>query len=467
MIGFFPKIYEDELIFSLIARYHTRTGYVRYRFTVDDIYLHRTVKPSIEFVNAYTDDAMSWLTKEMPWSEMIEQHTMLPNYIRFLPKERKLKAFNAMLECNGNYNNLIYIPNIGKRYLRYCPCCSKEDREKYGETYWHRKHQIGKIDICPKHRCYLESTDISMAGRETPMLYDAESVVPEDSEVAMCEDDRQIEFAEYVLSVFDAPLDLDNNQSVGAFLSSRLSDAYRKSGLIRNLDELYSEYVSFFDGFETMSMPQMQKVFNGSLRESYYVSQLAFFEKISVDELAHLPKENNCSEIEELYRKLAVRLDVEYDLVSRIGEEILKYNYEHNRVHRKTGKMAIDYSRLDSEMLPEVKKTVKQILCDDGRPQKVSLAKIEKLLALPQKRILNMPKCREYILEHTESQPEFWARESCWAIYKMIDEEQTLNWVHIRRLTNMKPRDFAKAIPCITDPQIKEIAERIVTEIQV
>jgi len=39
--------------------------------------------------------------------------------------------------------------------MRVCPLCVKEDRERYGETYWHLSHQLQGIDVCHKHGCYL------------------------------------------------------------------------------------------------------------------------------------------------------------------------------------------------------------------------------------------------------------------------------------------------------------------------
>ena len=64
MIAFFPEIYPDELLYSQLARYHIRSGYTRYAYTVDDIYNNQTlVHPSIEFVNRYTPDALKWITK--------------------------------------------------------------------------------------------------------------------------------------------------------------------------------------------------------------------------------------------------------------------------------------------------------------------------------------------------------------------------------------------------------------------
>ena len=48
MIGFFPEIYPDELLYSQLCRYYQRTGYTKYIFAVDDLFMRRTVHPVIE-----------------------------------------------------------------------------------------------------------------------------------------------------------------------------------------------------------------------------------------------------------------------------------------------------------------------------------------------------------------------------------------------------------------------------------
>lgn len=190
--------------------YHSRSGYARYVFTVADIYNNQTlVHPDVDFVNRYTPDAMQWITKYEPWETIAEQHTMYPAYIRFLPKLRRVDAVNGILSCEGNWKNLMCMPKLGyTRYLRYCPECAKEDREKYGETYWHREHQIPKIRVCPKHRCFLENSKIEISARTSPSLHDAENNVPEDAEPKMCDSNREVEFTQYVIDVMHEPIDL-------------------------------------------------------------------------------------------------------------------------------------------------------------------------------------------------------------------------------------------------------------------
>ena len=156
MIAFFPEFYPDELIYSGISRYHQRSGYSLLVSTIDDIYQHRTVRPSFEFVNSFTEDALDWMTRNTTFEELIINHTMFPFYAYFFSFEKKEKAYEALIRQEGNWTNLLSLGK-GERFFRYCPLCAKEDRDTYGEAFWHRIHQIHRLKVCPFHSCYLNT----------------------------------------------------------------------------------------------------------------------------------------------------------------------------------------------------------------------------------------------------------------------------------------------------------------------
>ena len=401
MIAFFPEIYPDELLYSQLARYHSRSGYARLVFTIADIYNNeKLVHPNVDFVNRYTPDAMQWITKYEPWEVIAEQHTMYPAYIRFLPKLRRLDAVKGILSCEGNWKNLMCIPLLNEsRYIRYCPECAKADREKYGETYWHREHQIPRIRVCPKHRCFLENSEIAISAKTTPALHDAENNVPENTEPRECNSDREIEFTQYVIDVMHEPIDLENPLSVGKYLHSRLGNEYASdSGLVRNITKLYEDYCLFYGAeMSTMALSYLQKIFNGYLYDPYFVLQISFFLGISVQEITHLPSDIPLYGIDAVYQKLSQRYNLGYAVVEEIGCAVLKYSYNQNRVSRKSGKREALYDELDTQYLHQVKRVVKQILRPDVRPERVSFAKVQKTLDLPQKIFNKLPKCRAYI----------------------------------------------------------------------
>ena len=178
MLGYFPAIYPDELLYSQLARYYQGSGYMGYTFAAEDLFESRWVRPDIEFLNSYTQDAYGIITKNLPLYEVIIKHTMFPYYGRFLTPYRREKAYFALKKMSGDYNNLLAVPKSKElRYLRFCPLCVKEDRGTYGETYWHRLHQMMGVDICPIHFCKLINSSILISGRASPKLITAEEVI--------------------------------------------------------------------------------------------------------------------------------------------------------------------------------------------------------------------------------------------------------------------------------------------------
>ena len=120
MIACYPKFYDDELVYSFLARYFERTGYIDYVSAAKDLFEKTTVRPDIEFVNKYTEDAFKMITKYITFDEVILNHTMFPYYCRFIDSERKKKAFNSLVNMNVDFHNYIPVPKHkgSMRYLR-------------------------------------------------------------------------------------------------------------------------------------------------------------------------------------------------------------------------------------------------------------------------------------------------------------------------------------------------------------
>lgn len=89
MTMYLPEIYPDELVYSWLARYYIKTGYVRYAFVAEELFQSKTVRPDIEFVNQYTAPMLQAIIEKMSMQEIIENHTMFPYYGKFLQKERR------------------------------------------------------------------------------------------------------------------------------------------------------------------------------------------------------------------------------------------------------------------------------------------------------------------------------------------------------------------------------------------
>ena len=70
--------------------------------------------------------------------------------------------------------------------------------------------------------CRLIPTSIPATGKTSHMFEVAEVVIPYDDAPEFVENDLEITFANYLSSVFDAPLDLENTISIGVYLNYRM-----------------------------------------------------------------------------------------------------------------------------------------------------------------------------------------------------------------------------------------------------
>ncbi|MTI47819.1 MAG: hypothetical protein FH761_08260 [Firmicutes bacterium] len=155
-IEYFSRLYEDEILYSVLARYHFVSGGNNLKDTIIKVFGNNSVIPTIEFpthleyltmnLGKYTN-----ITSEI----LIENHTILPFYSVFNYKERIKEISQEMKYGDGKgiKHKIGYIAgSIGnKKGLYYCPLCLKEEYNKFGEGYFHRLHQLQGVHICNKH----------------------------------------------------------------------------------------------------------------------------------------------------------------------------------------------------------------------------------------------------------------------------------------------------------------------------
>jgi hypothetical protein len=97
---------------------------------------------------------------------IIDQHTFLSYYGPFLTTSTytNVRAWmasstkaSARVKC-GACTNRVRPP----KQFRSCPECDRENREKFGETYWCRLFQLPGVEVCPIHKVFLEPSDIRL-----------------------------------------------------------------------------------------------------------------------------------------------------------------------------------------------------------------------------------------------------------------------------------------------------------------
>ncbi len=483
MIAYFPTAYPDELLYSQLARYYTKSGYMAYTFAAEELFVSKTVRPDMDFINSYTPAAVQAITRDISMEEVVEKHTMFPCYGRFLPKKRRQKAFQSLVSMKGNYHNLLPIPqskNGTVRCLRYCPACAVKDREQYGEAYWHRIHQIIGLPVCYIHRCYMIDSNVMITGKVTPSLKTAEEIIPQSELCIFVDNEIEIRVATYMATVFQADVDMDSGVMVGEFLHSKMAYTKYRSvrGEQRNIalfHEEFKEYYMVLSKNRFTELWQIQKVLTNNRVNFYEICLMAMFLGITTDELVHmkLPKKSQQQLFDEKVYKLheqglkypaiAKILSAPYEIVKAIGERRYGTYHKPAKTSLKSGPKPQNWQHIDEDTLPLVKAAIRELQGDGTtRPKKVTTFAIEKILHLPSKKIsLYLPKCLAEIQQYAESQEQYWAREVVWAVRQIKDGSVTLTWRKVRDLTNIRRRDFEACLPYISDYADSEVVAQI------
>lgn len=471
MIAYFPEIYPDELLYSQLARYFAHSGYMAYVCAAEDLFERRAVRPDIEFLNAYTRDALERITSEMPMENVIMRHTMFPYYGRFLPIERRTQAFYALLNMQSNYLDFLYMPtrkDHRPRKLRYCPMCAEEDRKRYGETYWHRLHQMIGVNICGKHHCQLIETDVQITSGKSPALIPAEAVAMPEEKSAISGCEIECRLVEYVSAVFQADVNLSVDTPIGTFLHSKLSGTKYLSarGDKRNIAELCDDFVRFYTELcdsEFTQLWKLQKVFTSDRFNTIEICMVALFLGIPVEELVNptLPEQTQTqlfdAQIRELhdrglnYRQIAGEMGASYDTVKAIGNGLYQKYHHCLSEPQKGGPKSRDWNSVDAATLPLVQDFIRRCNQDSTqRPVKITVGMVERRLGLPIKGLKNCRQCLAEIAKYAETQEEHWARVVAWAVDCLLCGGSGLTLSKILKLTNIRKRDFESCLPYLS-----------------
>lgn len=166
MLTFFPIPYPDELLYSIIARYHVWSGNYAMSETMEQLFDCRHQIATLLIPKHLQRLAEKTRNFGLDYETLLYEHTIFPLVSCFLEKS----SFDKILDTVNKNDRKeeffsIYNNKLIPRYIRYCPLCTREDRENFGEAYWHRKHQLYGIEMCYKHRCRLMDSVIELGNR--------------------------------------------------------------------------------------------------------------------------------------------------------------------------------------------------------------------------------------------------------------------------------------------------------------
>lgn len=440
MITYMPTIYPDELVYSWLGRYYVHSGCFSHKIALQELYCKKSDYLSKEFIGNLNNEAREQIDKIYSLDRLVLDHTMYPQYARFIPLAEKKEALHRLGHdsCDVHYLFPVLPRNDGERYLRYCPLCVKEDRETYGEAYWHRKHQIRNMCICTRHKCRLLESSVPAKSEQSFTFFPAENYTY-DREAVFENDLSVIQYMEYLVSVFDSVMDFDNDIPISSILYDGMSRTkyLKPSGRSRYTKMLADDMGEFYRSMGICSIAsiyQIQKALLGNLFDFTVVCQIAFFLGMEIEELTSpsLTVEQIQKEQESHYMRNAAPVDLEL---------------------------------LDAETAPVLEKFARGVYDgsgnENGRPERVSEKLVYREMGLLGHQLENMPRCKAIMERYTESYPESWARKIVWAYKKLEEEGNPFCWTDIRRISGVKKKNLQLVIPYLMKHTAAEMVDMI------
>lgn len=165
MLTYFPTPYPGEWWYSVLCRYHVRSGRQKAATTLHELYGEHPLTQGRLFPGGDCCAVMKRFPDGiLSLKAVLLEHTLMPYYLRFHSPEKRQSVFSNLLAGrSGGLTSIQIQTPSGTQGLKFCPICRSEDTETYGEPYWHREHQIPLMPLCPKHGCRLRLVEIPLS----------------------------------------------------------------------------------------------------------------------------------------------------------------------------------------------------------------------------------------------------------------------------------------------------------------
>lgn len=224
-----PPSYPDELWYSRLTRYHRRSGNLRTCTTMRElgtmmlnvnhkIDLYNSCAAIINYYKARDDEEGYW--------RAVRENTLDPFSFRFYTVEKRKAYYAALLQPKRKTYDLIYRMEHHVPSLRYCPLCYQEDVQAYGESYWHRLHQIQAVTMCPIHQCEILYANVPMRQRSTHYLYCADEITCPVTDPTPMQHPERLGAVRIMEQMLHMPYDLDKEECVDGMQKELLEQGY-------------------------------------------------------------------------------------------------------------------------------------------------------------------------------------------------------------------------------------------------
>lgn len=165
MLSYFPTTYPDELLYSLLARYHRHTCSTSPKRTLEDLFGRRNIRATVDLPGH-----LAALSRRLPADRgltperLATDFTLFPYHAAFQPPAVVADVLATLIDgkTDGIHLRLgIAATTVSApAALRYCPLCHAEALARWGERFWRRAHQLPGVLVCPDHGAPLHDSTV-------------------------------------------------------------------------------------------------------------------------------------------------------------------------------------------------------------------------------------------------------------------------------------------------------------------
>lgn len=415
---YLPEIYPDELVYSWLSRYFVYSGCANHKMLISQLLYSTKNNPSVEFIGHLNKAAEKQITQVYSIDDLILNHTMFPQYARFMPADKRDVALAELKRYCDPHKVFTILPrNERELWLKYCPLCVAEDRKKYGETYWHRIHQVRNMLICPTHRCKLVNSGVD-ARSEKVFAFNPAELSVKNTEPTFEYNHKLINYSQYIAEIFTFELEKDSLMPISVIIYDAMKKSKYMKGQHRNMELFMADFQGFFTEMglnSIISIHQIRRVMLKNGTEFSAICQIAYFLDIYASDLLHPTLKT-----------------------SKIQEE--------NDSHYIRNRPAVDWQKFDKEKAPLLKAHCNAIYNGSAsvRPERVSEKEVCRFLKVTWDGFKNLPKCQNVWRQYRESYDESNARKVVWGYNKLRSDlqDKKLYFFDLRKLTGVKKQRF-------------------------
>ncbi|OAA85082.1 TnsD family Tn7-like transposition protein [Clostridium ljungdahlii] len=477
MINVFPKMYNDELLYSVIARYRRMCGLINKGAVIEDFYGRRQGMFQMLFpLHLNKLSSMIPLGNKITGEKLLLEHTMYPFYTKFLSEQISYSIKDSMLNKTNvsiMVKTCLNSRNVSvNKYLKYCPICVAEDKKTLGESYWRREHQFTGVFFCSKHMVQLQESKVMM--RKINNQY----VCPDDIKITNVSSINE-EYKKYNLKYISLVKELigadekrlelfDINRfyrfklyeiglatKCGIIYNKKLFDRFSKfypRGYLYLLksslgdDAENSWLCKFFSNKHNKSIVKhllLLQFLRSSISEMFDKAENVEFKKSNYKKQIQVSKLDLNERKKEWMKIIHDNPDSLRCELRNINKAVYSYIYKYDRdwYHEVTPKnvkrnkgASIDWNKRDAEFLEKVKAAVNNIKNRSGKPVRISVGSIKRETGIEKKLDnIKLVKTRKYIETVVESKEEYLIRKIEWGITEILGNGETISKNKIRK----------------------------------